>query len=203
MKIKTLVTIIAMLFATSLTAFAADETNTDIGTLNKDTAGEAFKKRPYSPYADRKFPTRPFFGDTHLHTGFSMDAGAFGCRLNPRDAYRFARGEQIMASSGQPTKLSRPLDFLVVSDHSDNMGFITDLLAGKAELLTDPMGRRWYDMIQAGKGADAALEIIGKFSQGQFPKALEYAPGTLGNRVAWQETIDAAGGLVTSALVEA
>ena len=41
----------------------------------------------------------------------------------PRDAYRFARGEQVMASSGQPAKLSRPLDFLVVADHSDNMGF--------------------------------------------------------------------------------
>jgi hypothetical protein len=194
MKAKPLVTIIAMLFATSLTAFAADEppTNTDIGTLNKDTAGEAFKKRPYSPYADRKFPTRPFFGDTHLHTGFSMDAGAFGCRLNPRDAYRFARGEQIMASSGQPAKLSRPLDFLVVSDHSDNMGFFPDLFAGKAEILAQPMGRKWYDMIQSGKGAEAALDIIGNFSQGTFPKELMYVPGTRAYRGAWQETIDAA-----------
>ena len=133
-------------------------------------------KRPYSPYADRKFPTRPFFGDTHLHTGFSMDAGAFGCRLTPRDAYRFARGEQIMASSGQPAKLSRPLDFLVVADHSDNMGFFPDLFAGKPEILADPMGRKWYDMIQAGKGAEAALEIIGNFSQGTFPEGADVCP---------------------------
>lgn len=102
------------------------------------------------PYAKRKFPTRPFFGDTHLHTGFSMDAGAFGCRLTPRDAYRFARGEQVMASSGQPAKLSRPLDFLVVADHSDNMGMFSDLLAGKPYILADPTGRKWYDMIQSG-----------------------------------------------------
>ena len=193
MKIKILVTTITISFAISLTAFAAEEAvNTDVGTFNKETAGEAFKKRTYSPYADRKFPMKPLFGDTHLHTGFSLDAGAFGCRLTPRDAYRFARGEQVMASSGQPAKLSRPLDFLVVSDHSDNMGFITDLIGGKAELLADPTGRKWYDMIQSGQGQGAALDIISKFSQGQFPKALEYAPGTRGYKGAWQETIDAA-----------
>ena len=58
----------------------------------------------------------------------------------PRDAYRFARGEEVTASSGQPVKLSRPLDFLVVADHSDNMGFFPDLFAGKPELLADPTG---------------------------------------------------------------
>ncbi len=193
MKTTALATTIAALLAIPFFAFAAEETvNTDLGTLNKEKAGEAFKKRPYSPYADRKFPMKPFFGETHLHTGFSLDAGAFGCRLTPRDAYRFARGEQVMASTGQPAKLSRPLDWLVVADHSDNMGFITDLISGKPELLKDPTGRKWYDMIQSGQGQGAALDIIGKFSQGQFPKALEYAPGTKGYRGAWQETIDAA-----------
>ena len=193
MKNKALVTTIAALLATPFLTFAADETvNTDIGTLNKESVGEAFKKRPYSPYADRKFPMKPLFGDTHLHTGFSLDAGAFGCRLTPRDAYRFARGEQVMASSGQPAKLSRPLDFLVVADHSDNMGFITDLIGGRPELLKDPTGRKWYDMMQSGQGQAAALDIIAKFAQGQFPKALEYAPGTTGYKGAWQETIDAA-----------
>ena len=83
------------------------------------------KKPPYSPYADRHFPERVYWGDTHLHTAISLDAGAAGCRLGPRDAYRFAKGEQIMASSGQPVKLSRPLDFLVVTDHSDSTLFLT------------------------------------------------------------------------------
>lgn len=164
----------------------------DAGSLSKDAADAAHKKQPYSPYAERKFPTRPFFGDTHLHTGFSADAGAFGCRLNPRDAYRFARGEQIIASSGQPAKLSRPLDFLVVADHSDQMGFFPDLFAGKPEILADPTGRKWYDMVQAGQGGAAAMEIIGSFAQGTFPKALVYAPGTRAFKGAWQETIAAA-----------
>ena len=97
-----------------------------------------------------------------------------------------------MASSGQPAKLSRPLDFLVISDHSDNMGFFPDLLAGKPELLAHPKGREWYDMIQSGKGLEAALDIIGNFSQGTFPKELMYTPGTRFYRGAWEQTIAAA-----------
>jgi hypothetical protein len=92
----------------SMPAFAADPAvTTDIGTLDQETAEKAFPaKPPYSPYAGRNFPTRPFFGDTHLHTSFSMDAGAFGARLGPKDAYRFAKGEEVIASSGQHAKLS-------------------------------------------------------------------------------------------------
>ncbi len=165
---------------------------TDAGSLTRGIAAQGLKKRPYSPYAERSFPTRPLFGDTHLHTSFSMDAGAFGCRLAPGEAYRFARGEEITASSGQPAKLSRPLDFLVVADHSDNMGFFPDLFAGKPELLADPQGRRWYDMIRSGKGAEAAIEFIVAFSQGTVSRNLVYSPDSSAYRSAWLETIKAA-----------
>jgi hypothetical protein len=165
----------------------------DSGTLTEGDAAKLYPDKPvYSRYAGRDFPTRPFFGDTHLHTSFSMDAGAFGARLGPREAYRFARGEQVTASSGQPVKLSRPLDFLVVADHSDNMGFFPDLLAGKPSVLADPTGRKWYDMVQSGKGADAAIEIIVAFSHNKFPEDLMYYPGTSAYKSAWQKTIDAA-----------
>ncbi len=189
-------TILAGLILVSLTlpAWAQQEVTTDVGTLDRGSAEKAFQKPPYSPYAGRNFPTRPFFGDTHLHTSFSMDAGAFGARLGPKDAYRLAKGEEIRASSGQLVKLSRPLDFLVVADHSDNMGFFPDLFAGDPKVLADPTGRRWYDMVQSGKGADAAIEIIVAFSQGTFPKALLYAPGSPAYRSAWRQTIEAAEG---------
>jgi hypothetical protein len=156
------------------------------------TSHEAGGKHAYSPYAGRTHPTRPYFGDTHLHTSFSMDAGAFGARLGPRDAYRFARGEEVMASSGQPVKLARALDFLVVADHSDNMGFFPDLLAEKPEILSDPTGKRWSDMVKSGKGNDAAIEIIVAFSQGTWPKGISYGPETKPYRAAWEETIAAA-----------
>jgi len=97
-----------------------------------------------------------------------------------------------MASSGQPVKLSRPLDFLVVADHSDNMGFFPDLFAGKPEVLANPTGRKWYDMIKAGQGAQAALQIISAFSEGTFPKELLYLPGTRAYKGAWHDTIAAA-----------
>ena len=88
----------------ALPARAQDSVTTDSGTFDQSTAAQLFREPPYSPYAGRNFPTRPFFGDTHLHTSFSMDAGAFGARLGPRDAYRFAKGEEITASSGQPVE---------------------------------------------------------------------------------------------------
>jgi len=165
----------------------------DAGSANKEKVGKGFPtKPPYSPYVGRNYPTRPFFGDTHLHTSFSFDAGAFGARLTPRDAYLFASGNEVTASSGQPAKLSRPLDFLVVSDHSDQMGFFPDLFSGKPSILADPTGKRWNEMIHNGKGNEAAMEIIVSFSHGTFPKDLAYLPGSQPYRNAWQETIKAA-----------
>ena len=164
----------------------------DVGQGDKDKISETLGSAPYSPHAQRTYPTRPLFGDTHLHTGFSMDAGVWGATLTPEDAYRFARGEEVVSSSGQPVKLGRPLDFLVVTDHSDNMGFATDLMAGKSALLGQPKGREWYDLIKAGKGGEAALDMIGLFSQGKFPAELLYAPGTRPYRDAWKVTVDAA-----------
>ncbi|MEE9184346.1 MAG: DUF3604 domain-containing protein [Acidimicrobiia bacterium] len=161
----------------------------------KEALRDAFPaQKHYSPYAGRNFPTKAYWGDTHLHTAMSMDAGAFGARLTPEDAYRFARGEELTSSTGLRVKLSRPLDFLVVADHSDNMGFFPRLYAGEPALLADPTGRRWYDMIQAGgqKGVEAAVEIIVAFSQNKFPKALASLPGSPAYRSAWEETIEAA-----------
>ena len=173
-------------------ASAQDQINTDIGTLDRETAARVFPSRPpYSPYAGRNFPSRPLFGDTHLHTSFSMDAGAFGCRLSPTDAYRFAKGEEIMASSGQRVRLSRPLDFLVVADHSDGFGFFPQLMGGDPGLLATPQGRKWYDQIQSGQGAVAAVDIITSFGKGELPKGFP-VPGTSAFRSAWQETIKAA-----------
>jgi hypothetical protein len=123
-----------------------------------------------------------------------MDAGAFGARLMPNDAYRFAKGEELVSSTGLPVRLSRPLDFLVVADHSDNMGFFPLLHAGTPSFLADPTGRRWYDMIQAGgqEGVKVAVEVIQNFAQGTFPPALWSAPGTTAYRDTWDQIINAA-----------
>ena len=97
------------------------------GTLQTHTSSgepsEAQKK--YSPPANTNHATNVYWGDSHLHTGLSLDAGLFGNTLGPDDAYRLARGEKITASSGIPVQLARPLDWMVVTDHSDMMGIAT------------------------------------------------------------------------------
>jgi hypothetical protein len=160
-----------------------------------ETLERAFRaQKHYSPYAGRNFPTEVYWGDTHLHTGMSMDAGAFGARLMPEDAYRFARGEELTSSTGQQVKLSRPLDFLVVADHSDNMGFFPRLFAGDPGMLADSTGKRWYGMIQEGgqTAVQVAVEVIMAFSQGTFPEALASLPGSTAYRSAWETAIEAA-----------
>jgi hypothetical protein len=112
----------------------------------------------------------------------------------PEDAHRFARGEEITSSTGQRVKLSRPLDFLVVADHSDNMGFFPRLAAGDPKMLADPTGRKWYDMVQAGgqEGVKAAVEIIQSLTMNTMPEALAILPGTDVYRAAWEVSLDAA-----------
>jgi len=160
----------------------------------QESGGYFPKQDHYSPYAGRNFPTRVFWGDTHLHTGNSMDAGAFGGRLSHADAYRFARGEEVTSSTGQRARLSRPLDFLVIADHSDNMGFFPQLLSGDPDMLADPTGRSWYERVQEGgqTAVSVAVEIIQALTSNSFPEALYLAPGTDGFRDAWDQTLDAA-----------
>jgi len=160
---------------------------------DRDKIAKVFDSKPvYSPYANRNFPSRPLFGDTHLHTAYSMDAGASGTRLTARDAYRFAKGAQITSNTGQPVKLSRPLDFLVVADHSDGFGFFPLVFGGDPAVMADPQGRRWNEMLHSGKGMEAAMEIIKAFGKGEISKAIMPVPGTKAYAGAWEETIAAA-----------
>ncbi len=163
---------------------------------SEESLSDLYPGKAYSPYAERKFPTNVYWGDTHLHTGLSIDAGLFGARLGLDDAYRFARGEQVMASSGQPAKLGRPLDWLVIADHSDGMGFFNDLAAGAPNVLKFEQGGRWYEGLQAGGEASvaAALDLITTFSQGDIDPDLmaQYSPGAEAYATVWDEVVDAA-----------
>ena len=162
----------------------------------KESLSDLYPGKAYSPYAQRSFPDQIFWGDTHLHTGLSMDAGLFGARLGLDDAYRFARGEEVMASSGQPVRLGRPLDWLVIADHSDGMGFFTDLAAGKPSILKFDQAKPWYAGLQTGgdASAEAALDLIRTFSQGEIDPEMmaEYSPGGKTYASIWEKVVDAA-----------
>jgi len=114
------------------------------------------------------YPTKVYWGDTHLHTDLSMDAGAFGNRIGMDEAYKFARGEEVTSSTGLKTKLSRPLDFLVIADHSDGLGLFPAVLNKEAWVMKTPEGKRWSKMLEEGKNSEFALDLIFNFSQGNF-----------------------------------
>lgn len=120
-----------------------------------------------------------YFGDTHVHTGLSGDAGGGGATLMPRDAYRFAREDQVTSNTGQQVKLRARFDFFMITDHSDAMGAITDMIAGTPNILADPDGKKFHEAFAAGgkKAQDAVVELVCQFSQGELSAALNHQPG--------------------------
>lgn len=123
---------------------------------------------------DAAYPQRPLWGDTHLHTTNSFDAFAAGNRLSPDDALRFARGEEVVSSTGIKARLDRPLDFLVIADHSDAIGVTTDLYNTPEDQLADPVLKRWRNMMHGDRTQNylATREIISAFQAGKIPADL-------------------------------
>ena len=139
MKIRMMVQAVVALVAGMVVAGGAQAQVCGDETL--DSLSKLYPGKGYSPYAQRNFPSRVYWGETHLHTGLSLDAGVFGNTLRPADAYKLARGEQVTSSTGQPVKLGRPLDWLVVTDHTDLMGIAPDIQQGTLELRQLPRMR--------------------------------------------------------------
>ena len=123
-------------------AFDADDVAGATAAPLSPAEAEAARKA-YSPYAGKTYPMHVYFGDTHHHTANSGDAFMAGDRLNPEQAYRLARGEEVVSSTGVPVKLSRPMDFLVVSDHAEGLGVMYQVYDGNPAFMADPTLQRW------------------------------------------------------------
>ena len=169
----------------------------DIGTPDSSVIKTGlYPGQAYSPYAKRDFPSNVYWGETHLHTGLSLDAGLFGNILGHEDAYRFARGEEITASSGQQAKLGRPLDWLVITDHSDMMGLASGVQNGDPNVLEVPKGKEWHEEFKKGGDAagKAAFDLITHFAQMKVPEKLvsDYSPGSDVYNKLWLDIVDTA-----------
>jgi hypothetical protein len=114
--------------------------------------------RHYSPFLDQSYPNRVLWGDTHLHTSYSTDAGMIGNTLGPDEAFRFARGEKVRASVGEYAQLIRPLDFLVVADHAENLGLAPMIAESNPGLLSNEWGRKLHDLVKGGDPIAAYVE---------------------------------------------
>ena len=167
--------VVSVMFSLAATAFAQD-------VPTAPSVVDVLKGLPYSPNADRAYPTQVYFGDTHVHSALSADAGGGGTILMPRDMYRFARGEQVTSNTGQPVKLARPFDFYMVTEHSDGMGTITDIIKGAPNILADEQGKKFHEAFNKGgeTAKKASQELIKAFAQGTLSSALNYQPGNPG-----------------------
>ena len=173
--------------AVILTLVAVLYTANDLSAADlKPTRDEfAAPSKPYSPFVGDHFPQQVYFGDTHLHTSWSTDAGLVGATATPDDAYRVARGETIQSQTGGPIKLVKPLDFLVVADHAENIGLKDYIDRSDPTLLASEVGRRWHDMIKSGRGYDAFLELLTYDAKNEDPiKSPEMVSRS------WQRVID-------------
>jgi len=147
----------------------------------------------YSPYIQRDFPNQVLFGDTHLHTGYSADAGLIGTTTTPDDAYRFAKGEIVTSSNGVRARLARPLDFLVVSDHAENLGLTFGLEEGNEALLSTDWGQALVTIIAPKTHeamGEAYLYWAGTFAMAANP--VDPLASTGFDTIMWQRMTEAA-----------
>ena len=146
--------------------------------VKADNTGYVASKPPrnedpqYSPVADQTMPNQVFWGDTHLHSTFSMDAFIFGNTLGPDDAYRFAKGEKVMATRGQPAQLREPLDFLVLADHTDAVGAMVALKAGNKTLMGNATLQEWAEILFASEES-ARKQLQATQTRQDTPRELE------------------------------
>ncbi len=155
-------------------AFDASET-VSAPSARETTAAEEEARLHFSPYAGKTYPTRVYFGDTHHHTANSGDAFMNGDRLSPEQAYRFARGEEVVSSTGVPVRLSRPMDFLAISDHAEGLGVMYQVYEGNPAMMADPTLARWGKALKEGgqAAADATNELVSAQAQGTLPAPIK------------------------------
>ena len=167
-------------FAVVSGVICAQEYVGDVGIEEDDVT---LGKKEYSPYLNRAYPNQVLWGDTHLHTSYSTDAGMIGNFLGPDEAFRFARGEPVTASAGTRAQLIRPLDFLVVADHAENLGLAPLIAESDPDLLRNPWGKKVHDLVKAGKPFEAYGVWGTEMSKGKDPLDDDDLTRTIWNRI--------------------
>ncbi len=117
-------------------------------------------------------PTRVYWGDPHVHSGWSADAASWGATLGPESTLRFARGEEVVSSLGRTARLARPLDWVALTDHSESLGTIFEIREGNPEWMKVPLLARWHDLLKAGRGQAVKRELAAAYFGDQLPAVL-------------------------------
>jgi hypothetical protein len=141
---------------------------------------------------------RVFFGELHLHTSLSIDAWGYGTKLMPADAYKFGRGDTVMVPAVQvareqglsgvkdvPAKRAWPLDFMAVTDHSENVGTLAPLEDPGSAFSNSEEGRK----ILANPMLAQRMKVAARGNPDSLPAAMNDT-GMI--RSAWEMTVQAA-----------
>ncbi|MEJ2163351.1 MAG: DUF3604 domain-containing protein, partial [Robiginitalea sp.] len=142
----------ALLLLTSCKTEKNEGDNTN-GAEAVPAAETALGDIPVNPLKDA------YFGETHLHTSASMDAFIGGNRVSTEDAYRFARGEEVMVS-GSPMKLKRPLDFCAITDHAEYLGETYTLITPGTPGYDDPVAKQMREVDNLEDGMALFIKYV-------------------------------------------
>lgn len=151
-------------------------------------AQEPQKKRYAEP---SQHPSMVYWGDAHIHTRISVDASLWGNTLGPADTYKYVRGGEVTSFKGWTVKLGRPLDWTVISDHSDAYGFFQLMERGEPFVMAEAKGVRWNEMIKNKQTRQVADEFIKEWGEGKIQATWDVSADEL-LTPGWKETVDAA-----------
>jgi hypothetical protein len=132
-----------------------------------------------------------YFGETHMHTSYSLDAYLGGTRLTPSDAYRFAKGE-IVTVNGKPLQHRRPLDFTAVTDHAEYLGEMYSTINEDAPGHDQELLVQLREMTDIEERQKWFLKYVISNNRGTTPQHPSFFAGEGTVKSAWQIAINAA-----------
>ncbi len=178
------------LFALLLIALSCKKA-TDQSNVEDTTAKVTLANEETTRTADYNPLKNAYFGETHLHTGWSFDEAIYNVKLGPENTYRHARGEKVLHPNGSTVQLKLPLDFMVVSDHSEYLGVLVRMYDPKDPLSKHPLAK---SIVGSGNDLDASTKAFYSLvSQTIQPDGSTKADSTLNSpelkRTIWDEYI--------------
>ncbi len=180
-----------LLLAASLCAVAARAD--DLKLLAASPAMQKEQARIVA--AEARAPSNPlreaYFGETHVHTAYSLDAYLGGARLTPDGAYRFAQGEK-MTVNGQVHRIVEPLDFAAVTDHAEYLGEMYSTMVAGAPGHDQDKLKELRSMTSIEDRETWFLNYVVKSNRSETPQHPPFFAGTETTKSAWVIELEAA-----------
>jgi Protein of unknown function (DUF3604) len=159
--------------------------------VTPDSSAPAVAAEPAPPPIPSNPLKEAYFGEQHIHTAYSLDAYIGGTRLTPFEAYDFAKGAEVEVN-GVKHKLSRPLDWVAITDHAEYIGEMYSTFAPGAPGHDQDLLNQLRGLTDIKERQAWFLKYIVKNNRGSSPKHPEFYRGPGTTRSAWKDVIVAA-----------